>query len=113
MRRSGRQCVHACIHACIHAVLLNVCRFPSHDGLKWIFSNVKKNSESMGGVVFPHTCTYLRLNEQFLTLTCKDVSYTQKNINVCKFVLKRCFNAHLRIEVFNCKSKQIYKINGT
>ena len=42
--------------------------------LKWIFSNVKNYSESIGGVVFPDTCTHLLLNEQFLTSTCKIVS---------------------------------------
>ena len=36
---------------------------------------VRINSESIGDVVFPDTCTHLLLNEQFLTLTCKDVSY--------------------------------------
>ena len=49
--------------------------FPHMTDLKWIFSNVKINSESIGGVVFSDTCTHLLLNEQFLTLTCKDVSY--------------------------------------
>ena len=39
--------------------------------LKCIFSNVKINSESIGGVVLPDTCTHLLLNKQFLTLTCK------------------------------------------
>ena len=48
--------------------------FPHTTNLKWIFSNVKFNSESIGGVVFPDTCTHLLLNEQFLTLTFKDVS---------------------------------------
>ena len=38
------------------------------------YSNVKYNSESIGGVVFPDTCTHLPLNEQFLTLPCKVVS---------------------------------------
>ena len=37
--------------------------------LEWIFSDVKYNSESIGGGVFPDTCTHLLLNEQFLTLT--------------------------------------------
>ena len=46
--------------------------FP-HMTLNWIISNVKFNSESIGGVVFPHTCTQLILNEQFLTSTSKDV----------------------------------------
>ena len=48
--------------------------FPRMADLKWIFSNVKINSESIGSVVFPDTCTHLLLIEQFLTLTCKDVS---------------------------------------
>ena len=38
---------------------------------EWIFSNVKMNSESIGGVIFPDTCTHLLLNEQFLTLSAK------------------------------------------
>ena len=48
--------------------------FPHMAVLKWIFSNVKYNSEYIGGVVFPYTCIHFVLNEQFLTLTCKDVS---------------------------------------
>ena len=48
--------------------------FPDLTAEEWIFSNVKINSESIGGDVFPDTCTHLLLNGQFLTLTCKDVS---------------------------------------
>ena len=45
-----------------------ICVHFSHmTDLKWIFSNVKINSEAIGGFVFPHTCTHLILNEQFLT----------------------------------------------
>ena len=48
--------------------------FPHLTDLKWIFANVKFNSESIDGVVSPHTCACLLLNEQFLTLTYKDAS---------------------------------------
>ena len=48
--------------------------FPHKTDLKLIFSNLKIDSESIGGVVFPYKCTHLLLIEQFVTLTCKDVS---------------------------------------
>ena len=62
-----------CTRAYIQFDLIYV-HFPHITNLKWIFSNVKINSKSIGGVVFPHTWTHLLLNEQFLTLTCKVVS---------------------------------------
>ena len=37
--------------------------FPLVTDFKWIFSNVKINSESIGVVVFPYTCTHIILNE--------------------------------------------------
>ena len=70
LRRNGGQCVHARIHA----VLLNLCTFSSRDELKIEIFQCKHNSESIGGVVTPHTCTHILLNEQFQTLTCNDVS---------------------------------------
>ena len=38
--------------------------------------NVKIYSESIGGADYPHTCTHLLLNKQFMTLSCKD-EYTE------------------------------------
>ena len=43
--------------------------FPHISDLKWIFSNIKINFESIGGVVFAHTWTHLLLNEQFMSDT--------------------------------------------
>ena len=70
-------CVEMVDNVCMRAYRkfdLICVHFPHMTDLKWTFSNVKINSESIGGVVFPDTCTHLLLNEQFLTLTCKDVS---------------------------------------
>ena len=61
-------CVEMVDNVRIHTVWLNLCTFPSYDGL----SNVKMNYESIGGVVFQDTRTHLLLREHFQTLTCKD-----------------------------------------
>ena len=49
--RAYRQFELICVH------------FPQMTDLKWTFSNVKINSESIGGFVFPDTRIHLLLNE--------------------------------------------------
>ena len=70
-------CVEMVDNVCTRAYMqidLICVHFSHMTDLKWIFSNVNINSESIGGVVFSDTYTHLLLNEQFLTLTCKVVS---------------------------------------
>ncbi len=70
-------CVEVVDYVCTRAYMqfdLICVYFPLMTDFKWIFSNVKINSESIGVVVFHDTCTHILLNEQFQTLACKAVS---------------------------------------
>ena len=58
---------NVCMRAYMQFDLICV-HFPRMTDLKWIFSNVNINSQSIGGVLFPDTCTNLLLNKQFPTL---------------------------------------------
>ena len=62
---------NVCTHAYMQFDLICV-HFPHMTDI-WIFGNVKNKSESSGDVQQLDTCIHLLLNEQFLTLTCKDV----------------------------------------
>ena len=69
---SGREpsCVEMLDNECTRAYMqfdLICVHFPHMTDLQWIFSNVKVNFESIGGVFFSDTYTHLLLNEHFLT----------------------------------------------